>query len=119
MKKLLVLFILFSSAQSCTKCKRCARDDVELRCIKPNDTLVSNWDICRSAYIDRYYPGGDSTYYLNFGGSLDEVNQVLVNAGYDCAVNSLNHRSKQDVCGNTDRDISNLGNLEHTGYTCK
>jgi hypothetical protein len=113
-----IFFTLTLSFESCQRCATCVRNDLEAKCIKPNDTLVFDQDDSYTVDVHRYYAGGDSVYSTD--STFASMKEELRSNGYACSVYPRGHLSKQDICPyNCDLCYDQRIGYERAGYACK
>jgi hypothetical protein len=100
-----ICFGLLLSVQSCLTCTECKRNDLEAKCIKPNDTLFFYQDMHSSKEVFNYSV------------------QQSTDSGYICSVYENGHVSEVKGCNEAgerdDLDYARIKNYaEYRGYTC-
>jgi hypothetical protein len=115
---------LLLSVQSCLTCTECKRNDLEAKCITPNDTLFFTQSIGRNTpYVHRYYNGGDSLFIYPPGShGFDKAVQSLTDSGYTCSVYATGHVSEIKRCNQAgegdDDEYAEMRSFGPAGYTC-
>jgi hypothetical protein len=118
-------FALLVSVQSCLTCTKCKRDDLEVKCVKPNDTLIFSQYTAHELQFHRFYNGGDTIFHTGASGiaGFESTVQHYRDSGYICDVYATGHVSEMKKCNEggekDDMEYAFFGsNAEDEGYTC-